>query len=248
MSANRKVAVVAPTYNEAENLPELASRLFALGIADMRLYIVDDASPDGTADAARALSERYDGRIEVISRSAKLGLGTAYVAGFARALADGCDCVVQMDADLSHAPEQIPPMLDMLGAERIVIGSRYAPGGSLDPGWSRKRRFLSAFGNSLIRLATGLRAKDVTGGFRAYPANVLRAVDFESSRCAGFAFQAEIAYMCQAAGFGAVEHPITFMDRTRGESKMSLHIVAEAVWKLALIRFRGGYKLGKKRE
>ena len=244
MSAGRKVAVVAPTYNEAENLPELASRLFALdGVGDLRLYIVDDASPDGTADAARALSERYGGGIEVISRSAKLGLGTAYIAGFSRALADGCDRVVQMDADLSHAPEHIPTMLKILdegGDDRIVIGSRYAPGGSLDPSWGRKRRFLSAFGNHLIRFVTGLRAKDVTGGFRAYPADVLRAVDFASARCAGFAFQAELAYMFQAAGFGAVEHPITFMDRTRGESKMSLHIVAEAVWKLALIRFRGG--------
>lgn len=240
-AAQRKVAVVTPTYNEAENLPELASRLFALEIEGARLYlyIVDDNSPDGTARAARELSEKHGGRIEVISRSAKMGLGSAYVAGFSRALADGCDYVVQMDADLSHPPEDIPPMLGKLGEARIVIGSRYVPGGGVDPSWSRKRRLLSALGNSLIRFAAGLRPKDVTGGFKAYPADVLRSLDVESCRCAGFAFQAEMAYMCQSAGYDSIEHPITFMDRTRGESKMSLQIVAEAVWKLTLIRFRG---------
>ena len=240
MSASRKVAIVAPTYNEADNLPELARRLFGLGLEDARLYIVDDASPDGTADVARELSERYGGRIEVLSRKAKMGLGTAYAAGFARALSDGCDCVVQMDADLSHPPEEIPKMLDMLGETRVVIGSRYVDGGGVDPSWSLKRRFLSAFGNALIRFATGLRAKDVTGGFKAYPAPMLRSLNAASFRCRGFGFQAEMAYMCQSAGYEAVEHPITFMDRTRGESKMSLQIVAEAVWKLTLIRFRGG--------
>ena len=240
MSASRKVAIVVPTYNEADNLPELASRLFGLGLDGARLYIVDDASPDGTADAARALSERYGGRIEVLSRKAKMGIGTAYAAGFARALADGCDRVVQMDADLSHPPEEIPKMLDMLGETRVVVGSRYTDGGGVDPSWSFKRRFLSAFGNALIRFTTGLRAKDVTGGFKAYPAPLLRSLDVESCRCRGFAFQAEVAYMCQAAGYDVIEHPITFMDRTRGESKMSLQIVAEAVWKLTLIRFRGG--------
>ena len=240
MSESPKVAIVVPTYNEADNLPELASRLFGLELDGARLYIVDDASPDGTADTARALSERYGGRIEVLSRKAKMGIGTAYAAGFARALADGCERVVQMDADLSHPPEEIPKMLDMLDETRVVIGSRYVDGGGVDPSWSFKRRFLSAFGNSLIRFITGLRAKDVTGGFKAYPAPLLRSLDVASCRCRGFAFQAEIAYMCQAAGYGAIEHPITFMDRTRGESKMSLQIVAEAVWKLTLIRFRGG--------
>lgn len=239
-AAPRKVAVVAPTYNEAENLPELARRLFGLGLEDMRLYIVDDASPDGTADAARRLSERYGGRIEVLSRKAKLGLGTAYAAGFARALADGCDCVVQMDADLSHPPEDIPAMLGMLGGGRVVVGSRYTAGGGVDPAWSAKRRLLSSFGNALIRLVTGLRVKDATGGFKAYPAPLLKSLDVASHRCRGFAFQAEMAYKCQSAGYEAVEHPITFMDRTRGESKMSLQIVAEAVWKLTLIRIRGG--------
>ena len=239
-AASRKVAIVAPTYNEADNLPHLARRLFGLGLEDMRLYIVDDASPDGTADIARRLSERYGGRIEVLSRKAKMGLGTAYAAGFARALADGCDSVVQMDADLSHPPEDVPKMLDMLGESRVVVGSRYVAGGGADPAWSRKRRLLSAFGNSLIKIVTGLRAKDVTSGFKAYPAPLLRSLDVDSCRCRGFAFQAEMAYMCQAAGYDAVEHPITFMERTRGESKMSLQIVAEAIWKLTLIRFRGG--------
>lgn len=240
MSADVKVAVVAPTYNEAENLPELARRLFGLGLDGMRLYIVDDASPDGTAEIARCLSERYGGKIEVLSRKAKLGLGTAYAAGFAKALADGCERVVHMDADLSHPPEDIPTMLDMLGEARVVVGSRYVDGGGVDPAWSAKRRLLSSFGNSLIRFVTGLRARDATAGFKAYPAPLLRSLDVASHRCRGFAFHAEIAYRCQAAGYEAVEHPITFMERTRGESKMSLRIVAEAAWKLTLIRIRGG--------
>ena len=233
-----RVAVIVPTYNEAANMPELASRLFGLGLQDVRLYIVDDASPDGTAAVARRLSGEYSGRIEVISRSGKLGLGTAYVTGFARALEEEVDCIVQMDADLSHAPEETPKMLAMLRSFDVVVGSRYTRQGGSDPAWSAKRRALSASGNFLIRLVTGVDIKDVTSGFKAYRAEALRSLDLTRVRCIGFGFQAEIAHYCQARGMKVAEHPITFMERTRGDSKMSFRIIAEAIWKLTLLRLR----------
>ena len=233
-----RVAVVVPTYNEADNLPELSGRLFTLDLDDLWLYIVDDSSPDGTADVARKLSEQYDGRIEVISRSGKLGLGTAYTTGFARALTEDIDYVVQMDADLSHVPEEIPHMLAKLDRFDIAVGSRYISGGGLDPEWSAKRRMLSGCGNHMIRAVTGVRVRDVTSGFKAYRASALRSLDLSRIRCIGFGFQAEIAHYCQSNGLKVVEHPITFMERTRGESKMSLRIIVEAMWKLTLLRIR----------
>ena len=233
-----KVAVVVPTYNEAENMPELVSRLFSLGIDDLRLYIVDDNSPDGTAEVARRLSAERDGRIEVISRRAKLGLGTAYVAGFARALDDERDYIVQMDADLSHAPDHLPVMLRKLEDADVVVGSRYTEGGGSDPNWGIERRLLSAFGNHLIRFVTGLEVRDVTSGFKAYRAAALNSLDMDAFRCKGFGFQSEVAYQCQSKGHVALEHPIIFIDRTKGKSKMSLHIIVEAVWKLTLLRLR----------
>ena len=233
-----KVAVVVPTYNEAANMPELVSRLFSLGIAGLRLYVVDDNSPDGTAEVARRLSARHDGRIEIISRSAKLGLGTAYVAGFTRALRDGSDYIVQMDADLSHVPDHLPAMIRKLENADVVVGSRYTENGGSDPGWGLKRRLLSAFGNHVIRFVTGLKVKDVTSGFKAYTAAALRSLDMNGFRCKGFGFQSEVAYQCQSRGHVVLEHPIIFIDRTKGKSKMSIHIIAEAVWKLTLLRLR----------
>ena len=233
-----RIAVVVPTYNEAGNLPQLANRLFALGVPDLRLFVVDDGSPDGTADVARRLSDEFDGGIEVISRESKLGLGTAYVAGFARALESGVDSVVQMDADLSHVPEQIPDMLEKLDRADVVVGSRYVQDGGVDPNWSWKRRFLSAFGNHALRFVTGLEQRDVTSGFKAYRADALRSIDMSEVRCRGFGFQAEVAYHCSMRGCVVVEHPIVFMERVEGESKMGVYIVVEAIWKLALLRIR----------
>ena len=233
-----KVAVVVPTYNEAANMPELASRLFSLGIAGLRLYVVDDNSPDGTAEVVRGLSGEYDGRIEVISRRAKLGLGTAYVAGFTKALEDGCAYVIQMDADLSHAPDHLPVMLRKLERADVVVGSRYTQGGGSDPSWGLKRRLLSAFGNHVIRFVTGLRVRDVTSGFKAYTASALGSLDMDSFRCKGFGFQSEVAFQCQSRGYVILEHPIVFIDRTKGKSKMSMSIIVEAIWKLTLLRLR----------
>lgn len=233
-----RVAVVVPTYNEAANMPELVGRLFTLGIDDLRLYIVDDNSPDGTAEIARRLADEHEGRIEVISRCAKLGLGTAYVAGFTRALEDGYDYVAQMDADLSHAPDHLPVMLHKLKEADVVVGSRYTKDGGSDPNWGLERRLLSAFGNHLIRFVTGLKVKDVTSGFKAYTASALRSLDMNAFRCKGFGFQSEVAFQCQSKGYVVLEHPIVFIDRTKGKSKMSIHIILEAIWKLTLLRLR----------
>ena len=164
------VSVVVPTYNETENIPKLAQRLFGLGIPDIRLVIVDDGSPDGTAAVARKLSGRYANRITVIEREGKQGLGTAYIVGFKEALAQGADYVVQMDADLSHSPEYIPDMLRQLDKSDVVVGSRHTQGGGVDADWNLKRRFLSSFANRMIRAVTGLKVKDVTIRIQSVPA------------------------------------------------------------------------------
>ncbi len=235
---DKKLAVVVPTYNEAANLPQLAERLFGLGIPNTTLIVVDDSSPDGTAEVAETLAEELGGRVEVIRRRAKQGLGTAYVDGFRRALAGGADYVVQMDADLSHAPEYIPEFLSALERADVVVGSRYAPGGGTDETWSVKRRLLSVLSNYGIRAVGGVDVSDATSGFKAYRADALRSLELGRLRCKGFGFQVEVAKACQRQGHKVVEHPILFVDRARGESKMSLFIVAEGLWRLLLLRWR----------
>ena len=180
---------------------------------------------------------KYGGRVEVIQRGGKLGLGTAYVRGFSQALSEGADYVLQMDADLSHPPEAIPALLDKLSEAKVVVGSRYVEHGGVDESWSLSRRALSYFGNLGIRLITGLRVRDATSGFKAFQAATLRALDMSTFRCTGFAFQAEMAHACQRNAYTVAEHPIIFMDRTRGKSKMSLAIVVEAVLKLLPLRW-----------
>ena len=231
-------AVVVPTYNEAENLPMLAERLFSLGLPDMRIIVVDDNSPDGTADVVRNLSERYDHRLDLIERPEKNGLGTAYKEGFRRAIEQGADYVFQMDADLSHAPEYIPEFLMALDNADVVVGSRYTDGGGVDKEWRFRRHALSALANFGIRAIVGLTVKDSTTGFKAFRAEALEAIDFDKFRCKGFGFQAEVAFACQRRGHRVVEFPITFYDRAKGESKLSLGIILEALWRLFLLRWQ----------
>lgn len=232
------VAVVAPTYNEADNLPTLAERVFGLGIPGIRLIVVDDNSPDGTGDVARAISGRFGNRLELIERESKAGLGTAYIDGFSHAIAQGADYVLQMDADLSHAPEYIPAFLDALRCADVVVGSRYTQGGAVDEGWHFKRHMLSSTANVCIRFVAGLKVKDCTTGFKAFRADALRAIDLDGMRCKGYGFQAEVAYACQRRGYRVVEHPIVFYDRAEGESKLSLGIIAEVLWWLATLHLR----------
>jgi dolichol-phosphate mannosyltransferase len=237
-ATSASVSVVVPTYNEAANLPELARRLFRLGFPDLTLVIVDDSSPDGTVDVALRLSEQYHGSVQVIKRPRKQGLGTAYPAGFARALENRADYIVQMDADLSHAPEEVPSMIRLLEHSDIVIGSRYIEGGGVDADWSLWRRFLSYFANVAIRAIAGLRVKDATCGFKVYRAAVLRSLALDGFRCKGFGFQAEVAHACQRKGYAVTEHPIIFAERTHGSSKMSVTIALEAIWHLSFLRLR----------
>ena len=234
---SRSVAVVVPTYNEAENLPVLADRLFSLNLPNPRLIVVDDGSPDGTGDVAERLAREHGGRVELIQRGSKQGLGTAYLVGFARALSEGVDCVLQMDADLSHELKYVPEFLDGLREADLVVGSRYVRDGGVDDTWSLFRRFLSYSANLGIRLVTGLKVKDTTSGFKAFRGATLAGLDLTRFKCTGFAFQVEMAYACQRKGYTVLEYPIVFASRARGSSKMSMGIAFEALWRIVPLRW-----------
>ena len=236
-SATPSVAVVVPTYNEADNLPLLVDRILRAPRA-VRLIVVDDGSPDGTGAVAARLAERTPGSIELVRREEKLGLGTAYRAGFERALATGADCVVQMDADLSHDPDSLAARLSELADADVVVGSRYCRGGSVDPEWGQARRLLSAVANRALRLLAGLDVRDATSGYKAFRAQALAAVDLDAFRCAGFGFQVEMAAACHRLDLRVVEHPIRFRTRRSGRSKMSLGIVVEAIRRLTPLAWR----------
>jgi dolichol-phosphate mannosyltransferase len=229
--------VVVPTYNEAENLPRLVERLWSLPLEHLRLLVVDDGSPDGTGDVAEELGRRFPGRLFVLHRTGKLGLGTAYLAGFARALQLEPSAVVQMDADFSHAPEAIPGMVTGLESADAVFGSRYVPGGRLDERWSAGRSALSRFGNWYARRILRLHLRDVTGGFRAWRPATLRGLPLDRIRSNGYVFQVEMAFVATRLGYRIVETPIYFEDRRYGRSKMSLRIQVEAalrVWQVLI--------------
>lgn len=222
-----RTLVVIPTYLEAENI-DLVLRRLRSAVPDADILVVDDDSPDGTADLAEAAA-RDLGRIEVMRRPGKLGLGSAYRAGFAKGLGEGADVLVEMDADLSHDPAELPKLLSAVedGAD-LAIGSRYVPGGSV-PGWPTHRRLLSQAGNWYTSTVLGIHLRDATAGFRAYRAEILRKLEPEQVTTYGYGFQIEMAYRVLRLGGQVVECPITFRDRVRGTSKMSLRIVGEAI-------------------
>lgn len=221
------MVVVIPTYNEAGNIGGLVSALMAVA-PDLNVLVVDDASPDGTAEVVRAVATEYPGRVELLSRAGKSGLGTAYRAGFAVALERGHTIIVQMDADLSHDPAYLPALVSAVevGAD-AVLGSRYVPGGRID-NWPRLRRFLSRWGNRYAAGMLGLAVNDATSGYRAYSAELLRRIDFSSVRAEGYGFQIEMTHRAVRADARIVEVPIRFVDRVVGESKLSHHIINEA--------------------
>lgn len=231
-----RTLVVIPTFNEAANIPSLLERLFA-GV-DVDVVVVDDGSPDGTARVAKEAGGELGHRVEVIERVAKSGYGSACRAGFEHGLAGDYEVILQMDADLSHKPEDVPRLLVEIekGAE-VVIGSRYVPGGSI-PGWSLPRRLLSRAGNGYARACLGLAVNDATAGFRAYRSDVLRGMDFVTTRTDGYGFQIEMANRVRLSGARVVEVPIEFVDRTHGRSKMSNRIVAEALWMVTRLGIR----------
>ncbi|HEY9076559.1 MAG TPA: polyprenol monophosphomannose synthase [Anaerolineaceae bacterium] len=235
-----KLIIVIPTYNEAENLPRIASALFSLPLPDVNLLVVDDNSPDGTGQIAEDLGKQYNGRVDVLHRAGKQGLGTAYIQGFQRALASDADAICQMDADFSHPPEKVVDLAKALECSDVAVGSRYIAGGSVDERWSPFRKFLSGFGNLYARTILGMKIKDITGGFRMWKRATLLGMPLERVRSNGYVFQVEMAYVCSKLGYKIQEVPIYFADRRYGKSKMSFRIQAEAalrVWQL-LPRYR----------
>ncbi|MCW2622084.1 MAG: putative glycosyltransferase [Frankiales bacterium] len=224
-----RVLVIVPTYNEAENLLPIAARLHrAVPAAD--LLVVDDNSPDGTGDVAEALAET-EPWAHVLHRTSKSGLGGAYIAGFGWAADRGYDVIVEMDADGSHAPEQLPTLLTALLDADLVLGSRWVAGGRVE-NWPRYREAISRIGNAWTRFALRLPLQDATGGFRAYRRTVLDHLPLGDVASEGYCFQVDLAWHAWCAGFHVVEVPITFVERVRGQSKMSRRIVLEALWRV----------------
>lgn len=222
----RRTLVVIPTYNEAENLEPIVGRLFSAN-PGVDCLVVDDGSPDGTGKLADALADD-DSRLHVLHRSQKAGLGAAYIAGFRWAIEQGYEVVVEMDADGSHAPEQLPRLLQALDDADVALGSRWVPGGAV-LNWPLRRKLLSRGGNLYTQLALGMKLRDATGGFRAYRREVLEAMHLELVSSQGYCFQVDMAWGAARAGYRVVEVPITFVERVRGESKMSGDIVKEAL-------------------
>ena len=224
------VAVVVPTYNERDNIEIIASRVRS-AVPGAHLLVVDDNSPDGTGEIADKLA-REDSHIHVLHRAGKVGLGAAYIAGFRWALERGYGAMVEMDADGSHQPEELPRLLEALAAGAdLVLGSRYVPGGAVH-NWARSRELLSRGGNTYARLMLGLNLKDATGGYRAYRASTLRRIDLDEVESQGYCFQIDLARRAIQAGLTVTEVPITFVERERGASKMNKAIVAEALWRV----------------
>jgi dolichol-phosphate mannosyltransferase len=220
-----RTLVVIPTYDEAANVAEVLEKVRAAA-PEVDVLVVDDSSPDGTADVARQAADRL-GQVDVLVREKKEGLGNAYRHGFRVGMERGYDTLVQMDADLSHDPAALPTLLDALddGAE-CVIGSRYVPGGSV-PHWPWHRRMLSKWGNRYACFVLGMTVHDATAGFRAYRVPALQAIDVFTTRANGYGFQIETAYRISRSGRRLAEVPITFTDRVRGYSKMSLSVMSE---------------------
>jgi len=219
--------VVLPTYNESENIGHVLPRIRA-ALPDATVLVVDDGSPDGTAEMAEKLGAELGG-IEVLRRHQKSGLGSAYRAGFAWGLEHGYEAFVEMDADLSHEPEALPGLVAPLSeGVDLVVGSRYVPGGSI-PNWRWHRRLLSQGGNVYAAVLLGLHVTDSTSGFRAYRAEALRRIDLAAVRAEGYGFQIEMVYQVLEHGGLVTEVPIRFVDRVEGKSKMSMSIVVEAL-------------------
>lgn len=230
-----QILIIVPTYNESGNIRLITTRIRA-AIPEVHILIADDNSPDGTGDIADELASSDD-HIHVMHRQDKEGLGAAYLAGFRWALSNDYDVVVEMDADGSHQPEQLPLLLDALRDADLVLGSRWVVGGSVQ-NWPKSREILSRGGNWYTRVALGLPLMDATGGYRAYRASTLRAIDLNGVGSAGYIFQVDLAYRVIQAGLRVVEVPIQFSEREIGTSKMSRSIVTEALWKVTVWGFR----------
>ncbi|MHA3705180.1 polyprenol monophosphomannose synthase [Jatrophihabitans sp. YIM 134969] len=233
-AADRLTLVIVPTYNEAENVASIVGRVRGLG-DHLHVLVVDDGSPDGTGEIADGLAAGDD-HVHVLHRTAKAGLGAAYIAGFTWGLERGYDVLVEMDADGSHDPEQLPALLARLDRPDhadLVLGSRWVPGGSVVD-WPKSREALSRGGNLYTRLALGVDLSDITGGYRAYRRQVLETIDYRATASQGYCFQVDLAWRAVQAGFTVREVPIRFRERQFGTSKMSGSIVREALLKVTV--------------
>ena len=235
-----KIVVLIPTYNERENLPLIVSRTRA-AVPEADVLVLDDNSPDGTGAVADGLAAG-DAQVHVLHRLAKEGLGAAYLAGFAWALDQGYDVLVEMDADGSHQPEQLPTLLSALAGADVVLGSRWVPGGSV-VNWPLHRKALSLGGNVYTRVLLGMPIGDATGGYRAYRATALRSMDLHDVGSAGYCFQVDLVWRAVRRGLTVVEVPITFVERTIGDSKMSQGIVGESLRNIT--KWGTSYRLGQ---
>jgi dolichol-phosphate mannosyltransferase len=224
--------VVVPTYNERVNLPVLVGGLMAHD--NVRVLVVDDQSPDGTGAVAEELAVKYPGRVSVLHRTTKRGFGRSYIDGMTRALAEPVDVICQMDADLSHDPRHLPALIAATDRADIVIGSRYVPGGEI-VNWPKRRRMLSRFANSYIRLVTRLSARDCTSGYRCWRREALASIQLRNFTSEGYSFLVEMLYAAAAARLRFAEVPITFVERRLGESKLSKAVLIESAitpWRL----------------
>jgi dolichol-phosphate mannosyltransferase len=236
MQGSAPVWLVLPTYNEAENVPVIVAAALDNLPGDRRVLIVDDNSPDGTGEIADRLAAEHD-EVEVLHRPAKQGLGPAYVAAYAVALAGGAELIAQMDADFSHDPSDLPRLLEVAENADLVLGSRYVEGGGVTE-WGPLRRFISRGGSAYARAVLGIGIRDLTGGFKVFRREVLEAIEPETIPSLGYAFQVETTYRAIRAGFRVVEVPIVFRDRRVGESKMTGSIVLEAARRVPEMRLR----------
>ena len=226
-----RVLVIIPTYQERESLPLIVARV-RTAVPSAHVLVADDNSPDGTGKIADELAANDD-HLHVLHRPGKLGLGAAYVAGFRWALTNGYDVIVEMDADGSHQPEQLPNLLSALTDADVVLGSRWVAGGKVS-NWPKSREVLSRGANAYARVAIGIPLRDATGGFRVYRAEVLRSFDLTTVRSQGYCFQVDLALRSWQQGYRVVEVPISFVERALGASKMNRGIVLEALWRVTV--------------
>ncbi|MFJ8693105.1 polyprenol monophosphomannose synthase [Streptomyces roseolilacinus] len=236
------VLVIIPTYNEADNIASIVSRV-RTSVPAAHILVADDNSPDGTGKIAGELADS-DAHVHVLHRAGKEGLGAAYLAGFAWGIERGYDVLVEMDADGSHQPEELPRLLAALDGADLVLGSRWVPGGSV-VNWPKSRELLSRGGSLYSRTLLGVPIKDVTGGYRAFRRRTLEGLGMDQVASQGYCFQVDLAWRTVKAGFKVVEVPITFVERERGDSKMSRAIVVEALWRVTA--WGVGHRLGRLR-
>lgn len=236
-----KTIVVLPTYNEVQNLTPMVQQLLALPLSDLNILIIDDNSQDGTGPIADQLQTDCPNQVFVMHRPGKMGLGTAYITGFQWALEHGANCIIQMDSDFSHSPNYLPDFISKIDQYDVVVGSRYVPGGKLDPRWSGWRFFLSKWANSVwVQLILGTQVRDATAGFKCWSRRALERIQLNTVRSNGYVFQVEMAYLSEKLGLSVLEYPIYFEDRRIGKSKMTVPVKLEAAWRVFQIRLHYG--------